>query len=109
MQEKGKQMFPRSLLSGQPTQVMHHFVPKSVSSALRYYWPNLIPLTNGEHMRLHQSGDPSYEQSIMDKKGKDWWADLLKHKYDYVKVNVGYYEGVIETLRGGDNSSGLPK
>ena len=65
MQEVGKKKFPKSILSGLPTQVMHHFFPKSVSSFHRYNWDNLIPLTNGEHMRLHQSGDPSIEQSII--------------------------------------------
>lgn len=99
MQEKGKEMFPKSLLSGLPTQVLHHFIPKSVSSFHRYNWDNLIPLTNGEHMRLHQSGDPYYENKIIGVKGQEWYVELEKHKRDYVKVNVAYYEGVIEQLK----------
>ena len=50
MQEVGKLKYPKSLVSGLPTQVMHHYVPKSVSSGLRYDWDNLIPLTNGEQV-----------------------------------------------------------
>lgn len=99
MQEKGKKLFPRSILSGEPTQVMHHFVPKSVSARLRYEWDNLIPLTNGEHMRLHQSGDPEYEQRIMEIKGKGWWLRLLTLKREIIKVNVGYYKKVLEELK----------
>lgn len=99
MQEKGKMLFPNSLISGLPTQVMHHFFPKSVSSFHRYNWNNLIPLTNGEHMRLHQSGDPSYEEIIKSKKGQEWYDDLEKHKRDYIKINREYYEKVYEELK----------
>jgi hypothetical protein len=98
MQEVGKKKFPKSLLSGLPTQVMHHFVPKSVSSFHRYNWDNLIPLTNGEHMRLHQSGDPSIEHTIIKIKGEDWFTELEKHKRDYVKINKGYYKETLEKL-----------
>lgn len=86
------------MLCGKPQQVMHHFFPKSVSSFLRYSWDNLIPLCNGCHMRLHQSGDPSYEQRIIDTKGKKWYDKLYKVKREYVKVNVAYYKDVWEKL-----------
>lgn len=99
MQILGKKKFPKSLISGQPTQVMHHFFPKSVSSFHRYNWDNLIPLTNGEHLRLHHSGDPDYEQIIINIKGKRWYNKLNKHKRDYTKINVAYYEEVYEKLQ----------
>lgn len=98
MQIIGKKKYPKSLLSGEPTQVMHHFFPKSVSSFHRYNWNNLIPLTNGEHMRLHQSGDPTYEYRIIEIMGDDWYENLAKHKRDYVKVNVAYYQQVFQEL-----------
>jgi hypothetical protein len=98
MQKKGKELFPKSLLSGLSTQVMHHFFPKSVSSFHRYNWSNLIPLTNGEHMRLHQSGDPQYEQKIIEIKGKKWYNELEKHKRDYTKINKAYYEEMLTLL-----------
>lgn len=94
MQIIGKKKFPKSILSGAPTQVMHHFFPKSVSSYLRYDWENLIPLTNGEHMRLHQSGDPSYEGEIIRIKGKKWYDALNRVKREYIKINTAYYEGM---------------
>lgn len=98
MQEVGKKKFPKSVISGLPTQVMHHFFPKSVSSFHRYNWDNLIPLTNGEHMRLHQSGDPSYEEIIKRIKGQKWFDELEKHKRDYIKVNKEYYKIILEKL-----------
>jgi hypothetical protein len=98
MQEVGKQKFPKSLISGLPTQVMHHFFPKSVSSFHRYNWDNLIPLTNGEHMRLHQSGDPQYEHKIIEIKGQKWYDELERTKRSYLKVNREYYENTLKSL-----------
>lgn len=98
MQIYGKQLFPKSILSGEPTQVMHHFFPKSVCARLRYDWDNLIPLTNGEHMRLHQSGDPSYEMRIKEAKGDKWYESLIIKKREMIKVNKEYYEIVSEKL-----------
>lgn len=99
MQIKGKKLFPKSLLSGLPTEVMHHFFPKSVSTRLRYEWENLIPLTNGEHMRLHQSGDPTYEQRIIEIKGKEWFDNLCEMRKEPVKVNVEYYRKIKEQMQ----------
>lgn len=99
MQLLGKILYPKSLLSGLPTQVMHHFFPKSVCARLRYDWENLIPLTNGEHMRLHQSGDPTYEMRIREIKGDKWYSSLLLKKREMIKVNKQYYEEVLEKLQ----------
>lgn len=98
MQILGKKLYPKSLLSGLPTQVMHHYIPKSVCASLRYYWDNLIPLTNGEHLRLHQSGDPTYEARIRDIKGEKWWSNLQKKRQQMIKVNKEYYLKVMEKL-----------
>lgn len=94
MQELGKLKFPKSLISLQPTQVMHHYIPKSVSSILRYDWDNLIPLTNSEHCRLHQSPDPSTNTTILSIKGMQWFNELGIKRRQYNKVNKAYYEGV---------------
>jgi len=98
MQEIGQNNNPRCLLCANPVQIMHHFFPKSVSSFLRYNWDNLIPLCNGCHMRLHQSGDPRYEQRIIAAKGENWYENLEIHARDYQKVNVGYYKEVYQNL-----------
>ena len=92
MQQIGHEENPTCLLCGKPQQVMHHFFPKSVSSFLRYEWRNLIPLCNGCHMRLHQSGDPTYEQRIIKIKGKKWFDWLATNARNYIKINTAYYE-----------------
>jgi hypothetical protein len=94
MQKLGKIKYPKSLLSGLPTDVMHHYIPKSVSSMLRYDWDNLIPLTNGEHCRLHQSPDPTTNARILEIKGMDWFKELKRRSVMYHKVNVAMYEEV---------------
>jgi hypothetical protein len=66
-----KKMYPRCLLTGQPTEVAHHHVKKSESSALRYYIPNLIPLTHKAHMALH-SHETLYSSRIVAIRGVDW-------------------------------------
>ena len=94
MQEIGTRDNPQCTLCNQPCNVMHHFFPKSVSAYLRYDWRNLIPLCNGCHNRLHQSGDPSYEQRIISIRGQPWYDELDKVRRTEIKVNVGYYRNV---------------
>ena len=95
MQQVGKLKNPKSIISGVPTQVHHHLIPKSVSSMLRYDWNNLIPLTNGEHCRLHQSPDPTIEMKIVEIRGGIDWFNKLKEKgRQYNKVNRQYYEDI---------------
>ena len=98
MQEIGKIIHPKSLISGQPTEVHHHFIPKSVSSALRYDWDNLIPLTNAEHCRIHQSEDPDKEMQIVRIKGLDWYNNLKAKSRNPMKINREYYSEVMEKL-----------
>lgn len=98
LQQINSQRHERCFLCNNPNQVGHHFFPKSVSSALRYSLSNIINLCNGCHMRLHQSGDPSYEQRILFLKGADWYKELEIHARDYLKVDRAYYLSVIDGL-----------
>jgi len=99
MQELGKKKFPKSIISGLPTQVLHHFFPKSVSSFHRYNWDNLIPLTNSEHFQHHIAGNPQIHAVIIATKGQKWYNNLNKHKRDYVKINSDYYILMFEKLQ----------
>ena len=60
---------PRSIVSGEPAEVLHHFIPKSQSNNLRYDPDNGIPLTNKEHCRHHLSGDPSIVAKVLEVNG----------------------------------------
>jgi hypothetical protein len=99
MQEVGKLQYPVSIISGKKTEVIHHLVSKSVSAILRYDWENLIPLTNAEHCRLHQSGDPAIEMEIVEKRGGiGWFKELRLKGRKSIKVNRNYYQTVLEKL-----------
>ena len=98
MQQVGKKIYKNSILGG-PTQVMHHLIPKSVSARLRYDWENLIPLTNAQHCRLHQSpDDETVVQIIKAKGGIEWYEKLRKIGRETIKVTRDYYLSVKEIL-----------
>lgn len=97
-QQKLKALWPKSIISGLPTQVIHHYVPKSVSSRLRYDIKNGVPLTNGEHMRHHQAGDPIIHLTVEDKRGKEWIEYIKKARYETIKTDVTFYENAIKEL-----------
>ena len=99
MQRVGKVKFPRSIISGLPTDVMHHYIPKSCSSVLRYDWDNLVPLTTEEHCRLHQSPDPTNNNLILAAKGMEWFNQLKIKSRAYNKVNRQYYEQILIRLQ----------
>ena len=85
-----KKMYPYCVFTGQPTEVAHHAIKKSTSSALRYYLPNLIPLTHKSHMRLH-SDEILWTGRLIALKGLDWWSDLEEKKNVYTKCDVHFY------------------
>jgi len=85
-----KKLYPQCIFTGEPTQVAHHAIKKSTSSALRYYLPNLIPLTNQSHLRLH-SDEILWTGKLIQVKGMDWWEDLMEKKNVYTKCDVHWY------------------
>lgn len=91
-------LFPKCLLCGNPTQVAHHFIKKSVSSFLRYEKKNLIPLCSACHFRLHFNDEGLWNGRIALIKGKRWLDNLEKHKRDYVRCNKEYYEKIYKKL-----------
>ena len=89
---------PYSIVSGKPTEVIHHFVPKSQSNNLRYDFDNGVPLTNGEHTRHHKGGDPEIAATIIKNMGEAWYEDLQARRRIICKLNVGYLKEVITNL-----------
>ncbi len=104
-QEVGMRNNPNCLLCGKPANCLHHFIAKSVSSALRYELKNGIPLCVGCHLRLHNSGDPEYELKIQRIKGKKWYNDLQRLRTIPVNTNKKYYKEIIDSLNDSLNDS----
>jgi len=89
---------PRSVVSGEPTEVIHHYIRKSQSNNLRYDYENGIPLTNKEHCQLHLSGDPDIIARILKANGQEWHDDLQARRRIPQKLNKSYLEEKINEL-----------
>jgi 5-methylcytosine-specific restriction endonuclease McrA len=92
-----KKLHPRCLLCGEPTQVAHHHIHKSKSSALRYDLDNLIPLCHSCHLALH-CNESYYASKIVKIKGIKWFDKLEKRKNKIVKTNLAWYEENLKYL-----------
>jgi 5-methylcytosine-specific restriction endonuclease McrA len=70
----------------------HHFIPKSRSLALRYDIQNSIPICQICHYKIHFSSKPSevYEivQTIIKKRGDNWYKYIKQHEHDQVKRDM---------------------
>ena len=60
-----------------PAKQVHHFFPKGSYGHLRYHLKNGISLCQKCHLRHHLSGDPTIHQTIIEKRGLDWYNNLL--------------------------------
>lgn len=85
-----QKMYPTCIFTGEPTQVAHHAIKKSTASALRYYLPNLIPLTHQAHLRLH-CDEITWTGRLIAIKGMEWWEDLERERRKPMKCDVHYY------------------
>ena len=96
MQDYFTKKYPNCEMCGKPVSCMHHFHPKSVSSALRYYEPNLIPVCNGCHLGFHSQRSAQMASRLIAKRGVEWSNDLLKKKEQIIKTNQTYYKEIID-------------
>lgn len=95
---------PKCECCGAPTEVAHHWIEKSRSSYLRYWWPNLIALCHKCHRAIHNTfgnnivGGVDVASVIIKKRGQFWKEemDALSHKEQ--KVNIGYYKAKLLEL-----------
>ena len=91
----------KSIISGEPATVFHHFIPRSRSLALKYDVKNGIPLTNSEHYIIHFSKSPDkiYQlvKKIRQKRGRAWCryidrkAKIKRYSYyteDFVRKQI---------------------
>lgn len=94
LQEWGRLKYTKCEICGKPISCLHHYFPKSVSSALRYEIDNLIPICQGCHFS-HHNGNPMIHNTVNEKRGKDWIKKLEKKKYNITKPSIGYYKQII--------------
>jgi len=90
---------PNSMVSGKPAEVSHHFIPKSLSNALRYDIENGITLTNGEHLQHHSQGDPEIYEKMTENKSAEWFAYIRSKRREIIKPTLAWYKLNIERLQ----------
>jgi len=95
MQEWGRRTYSECMVCRGELSCLHHYFPKSTSSALRYEKDNLIPLCVSCHFR-HHKGDPRTHDRVRALKGKPWLTRLYKKKEGYVKPTIKYYKSIIK-------------
>lgn len=82
-----------------PADVMHHFVPKSQSAFLRYDDRDLIPLCKGCHFRHHLTGDPLIHGTIQEKRGNEWFSELMILKRKLFSLDRKFLESIISKYK----------
>jgi len=78
----------------------HHFVPKSLSSLLRYDVRNGIAICLKEHFSHHKKADPEIHWKVFKKRGAKWGDELIKIRHQKNQKYLGkeYYRSVIKRL-----------
>jgi len=101
LQELGRIVYDTCLSCKKQSSVLHHYIPKSRSSFLRYNLKNCIPLCNGCHF-AHHNGDPKIHNRINEALGKEWYQELEAQQRQAIKkgfkFNIAYLENTIEVL-----------
>lgn len=83
-------------MCGKPVSCMHHFYPKSSSSALRYDEDNCIPVCVSCHLGFHSGRSNDFIGRIIEKRGIEWFNGLQRKRSRIVKPNKKYYEDIIK-------------
>ena|ERR1051325_9315645 len=91
LQELITTLHPNCEVCGKPAICGHHIFPKSTSNRLRYELGNISALCNWCHFS-HHNGNPLIFDTILNKRGDEWWSALKEMKKESVHLDVPYYE-----------------
>ena len=83
---------------GEPI-VGHHLFRDGNYPATRYNPDNGVCLTKGEHFKVHQQGELEINMFIREKRGQEWYDNLLRCKID--NANVQYTVEVLQEIKTG--------
>lgn len=97
-QEVGRTKYNSCLICGGQYSCLHHYFPKSTSSALRYNIDNAIPICQGCHFK-HHNGNPTIHSEVLRKRGFEWENKIKKEKEKVIKISQSYYKQVIDNLK----------
>ena len=79
---------------------VHHFIPRSQSAILRHNIDNGVVLCRSCHIGIHWRQDPTINDSIIEKRGREWYEKIKEIYKNNKKQSLGikHYEKVIEEL-----------
>ena len=97
-QEIGLYLTPKCECCGRPATEIHHFIPKSLSTYLRYDLENGISLCRSCHFAHHSKYDPEIYEKMTANKSPEWFAHIKSKRQEFVKPTLAWYESKILTL-----------
>lgn len=99
LQELGRATYNSCLICGGEYSCLHHYHPKSNSTALRYDMENCIPICMNHHF-AHHNGNPIIHETVLRLKGNEWADRLNEKRREGNGKNYGkrWYMDMVETL-----------
>jgi len=97
-QSVGLKLNPICECCGKPATELHHFIPKSLSTALRYDLKNGISLCRSCHFRHHSRFDPAIYEQMTANKSAEWFEYIKANRNKIVKPTLSWYKSQIEKL-----------
>jgi len=91
-------LHPKCEYCGQPSADPHHFIPKSLSSALRYSIANGVGLCRKHHFIWHNQEDADIHATIVLQRGAEWIEKIRGLRNVQVKTNLAFYTEHIKML-----------
>jgi len=94
----------RCIITGEPANTFHHFIPKSKSTLLRFDVQNGVPICLKHHYIIHFSKNPDevYQiiKTIRKKRGKEWcdYIDQKKKERFNDNITIKWLEQVLKDL-----------
>ena len=82
-QELGRLSNSECLVCRGEYSCLHHYFPKSTSTALRYDLDNGIPICAKCHLRIHANPSPETTNRINQIKGFKWLQELTFNKQNF--------------------------
>ena len=73
-------------LCGDPAITAHHFIPQSISRALRYEVDNGVPICKKHHFDIHVRDDPAPDLLIRADRGEKWYKKILEIRKSDLKI-----------------------
>jgi len=68
-------------------EVIHHFIPKSLSNNLRYDPKNFLYICSPHHSKFHSFAEPSMNIIVYKLKGEEWFEYIQQNRHKVKRDN----------------------